>query len=288
MLDVNAFAIIGGDKRQLATAESILDDGYKVYVAGFEKLELKKEIVKTTITDAIKKSNYIILPLPTVLKNNYLNAPYSNLQINLDDNFARNMFDKKVFCGNTEKLIPTSKIWNKIKLYDYSKKEEFAINNAVPTAEGAIEIAMRECEFTINNSQCLVTGFGRIGKILSKMLYGIGAKVTVSARNINDLSWINLLGYNAISIKELPFIKKKFDIIFNTIPALIFDEHILSKIGQKSIIIDLASMPGGVDFESAALLNIKTIRALALPGKVAPKTAGEIIKKIIYRLIKEG
>ena len=71
-------------------------------------------------------------------------------------------------------------------------------------------------------------------------------------------------------------------------PALIFDEHILSKIGQKSIIIDLASMPGGVDFESAAPLDIKTIRALALPGKVAPKTAGEIIKKIIYRLIKEG
>ena len=288
MLDINTFAIIGGDKRQIATAESILDDGYNVYVAGFENLELKKEITKTTIKNAIKKSNYIILPLPTVLKNNYLNAPYSNLQINLDDNFAQNMYNKKVFCGNIEKLISTSKVWNNIKLYDYSKQEEFAINNAVPTAEGAIEIAMREHEYTLNGSQCLVAGFGRIGKILSKMLYGIGAKVTVSARNINDLSWINLLGYNAISIKELPFIKKKFDIIFNTIPALIFDEHILSKIGQNSIIIDLASMPGGVDFEAAEQLNIKAIRALALPGKVAPKTAGEIIKKTIYRLIKEG
>lgn len=287
MIEIDNFAVIGGDKRQVAMAHSILSDGYNVYAAGFQKIELKRGIIKTSIEDAINKCRYIVLPLPVLVKKAYLNAPYADEQIKVDDKFAELMYGKKVFCGMADKLINTSSKWKDISLYDYSKREEFAVNNAVPTAEGAIEIAMNEYDGTINGSRCLVAGFGRIGKVLCKMLNGIGAKVTVSARKPEDLAWINLLGYKSILTSDICKYNE-YDIIFNTIPDMIFDAHTLAKSASNAVVIDLASAPGGVDFNAAKRLRINAISALSLPGKVAPKSAGEIIKNTIYNMIEEG
>ena len=57
---------------------------------------------------------------------------------------------------------------------------------------------MREFPGTINGARCLVTGFGRIGKVLAVMLRGLGADVTVSARKAQDLAWIELFGCRAV------------------------------------------------------------------------------------------
>ena len=51
------------------------------------------------------------------------------------------------------------------------------------------------------------------------------------------------------------------------------------------IIIELASNPGGVDFEKANELDLNVIKALGLPGKVAPYTAAKYIKKVIKKII---
>lgn len=287
MIDIDNFGVIGGDKRQIAMAKSILSDGYNVYTSGFEKINLETGIIKSKIDEVILKCKYIILPLPTTTKDFYLNAPYADEKIKIDDAFARRMYGKKVFCGMSDKLIPTSSIWQDINLYDYSKREEFAVNNAVPTAEGAIEIAMHEYSGTINGSRCLVAGFGRIGKVLCKMLNGLGAKVTVSARKPKDLAWINILGYESILTSDICN-ENEYDIIFNTIPSIVFDAHTLAKSAQKAIVIDLASYPGGVDLNAAKRLKVNVISALSLPGKVAPKAAGEIIKNTIYNMIEEG
>ena len=290
MSDIDTFAIIGGDKRQVAMAESILSDGYNVCTVGFENIKLKNDIPKTSLKDAVKISDYIVLPVPATTPDGYLNAPYSNSQIAVDDAFTKIMFDKKIFCAKAEDLITASPIFSNMRLYDYSKREEFAVNNAIPTAEGAIQIAMQEYSGTINSSRCLVAGFGRIGKVLSKMLKGIGAKVTASARKPKDIAWINLLGYSAMLTDSLANPKLDnidFDIIFNTIPSLIFNADALAKLPQNALLIDLASLPGGVDFDVARKIKIKAIQALALPGKVAPKSAGEIIKNTVYNMIEE-
>ena len=68
---------------------------------------------------------------------------------------------------------------------------------------------------------------------------------------------------------------------------MIFDAHTLARIAQNAIVIDLASMPGGVDLRSAERLGIKTVHALSLPGKVAPKASGIIIKNAVYNIIRE-
>lgn len=171
------------------------------------------------------------------------------------------------------------------------QNEPLTIANAISTAEGALQIAMEETDITIHNSKILILGFGRIGKILSKDLQLLGAKVTCEARKEEDIAWIKAYGYEALNLNELNKncdVLNKFDIIFNTIPHLILDEEKLKKVNKNVTIIDLASKPGGVDFEMCGKLGIKNKWALALPGKVAPVTSAKYIKEEIYKIIERN
>lgn len=161
------------------------------------------------------------------------------------------------------------------------------IPNAVPTAEGAIEIAIAETPFTIHGSKSLVLGYGKIGKILSKDLYALGAQTYVEARKYADLAMIEGHGYEPLPLDNLKDHIHEFDIIFNTIPSLILDDEILTKVKKDALIIDLASKPGGIDFDAAKAYGLKVIWALSLPGKIAPVSSGAIIKDTIMNIIKE-
>lgn len=286
MIDINSFGVLGGDKRQIALAESIAADGYLVYAVGFDNIEFSEDVKKSSLIEAVQKCQNIILPLPVTNDGKYLNMAYSDHKVVLDSEFAELMRSRQVFGGMMGKLYQTSEVWESIDTYDYYTREEFAVHNAVPTAEGAIEIAMHEYQGTISGSHCLVVGFGRVAKVLSWMLRGIGADVTVSARKQSDLAWIKSYGYEPVTTEEICE-KEPYDIIFNTAPAMIFNRRLLSKFRSNPLMIDLSSMPGGVDFEAAAKLGLKVIHALSLPGKVAPKKAGEIIKNTIYNIMEE-
>ena len=140
---------------------------------------------------------------------------------------------------------------------------------------------------TLHDCKALILGFGRIGKILAKMLQGLGVKVFVEARKYSDIAWIKSYGYKPVYINELGDYLGKMDVIFNTIPHIVLDANMLGKLKNDCLIIDLASKPGGVDFERAKGMGIKVIWALSLPGKVAPITAAKFIKETIYNILEE-
>lgn len=119
------------------------------------------------------------------------------------------------------------------------------------------------------------------------MLFGLGAQTYVEARKYADLAMIEGHGYEPLALGELKSRIGEFDIIFNTVPSLILDEEVLKNARKDSLIIDLASKPGGVDFDAAKDLGLRVIWALSLPGKVAPVTSGTIIKDTIMNIIKE-
>ena len=141
-------------------------------------------------------------------------------------------------------------------------------DNAIPTAEGAINIAMQEIPGMISNSKVLIMGYGRIGKFLAHKLYGLHAQIYISARKHKDLAWIEAFGYTGMAYGEIDEHLYKFDAVFNTVPSLLLDERRLSKIKKDCVIIDLASNPGGVDFISAKNIGCNVIWALSLPIKV--------------------
>lgn len=282
----SSFAVIGGDKRQLYAAKSIADDGYSVMLSGFDNVIGTGGLKVTDAVTAALNSRIIILPLPSVKNGSAINAPFSEKPIHFDDKLLSAAEGKIIFCGMKNKLLSAVPALSGEKIYDYFDREELAAKNAVPTAEGAIEIAMRRYDGTINNSRCLVCGYGRIGKVLSQMLKGLGADVTVSARKSSDIAWIEINGYKAVNTSRLKEYSG-FDLIFNTVPSMVLDSVVLAHTAQDSIVIDLASSPGGVDFAAARRLQIEAVQALSLPGKVAPKTSGEIIKNTIYNMLEE-
>ena len=278
-------SVIGGDLRQLTLAKMLSQEGYLVSVYGFGKDSLsenynaEKDIQKAVCADVI------ILPVPVTLDSKKLNAPFHEETIALKELSDIIKKDSLVLGGRISKEVYD--LFEGYKIIDYYKREELMIKNAVPTAEGAIEIAMGETPVTISDSKCLVVGYGRIGKVLSRLLQGLGADVYVSARKYSDLAWADVWGYRAIHNDEIKDCIQKQDVIFNTVPALILDEDILKRINPDSVIIDLASKPGGVDFQKAKDLGLKVIWALSLPGKCAPITSGKIIKETITNILKE-
>ena len=92
----------------------------------------------------------------------------------------------------------------------------------------------------------------------------------MEARKYADLAMIEGHGYEPLPLDNLKEHIHEFDIIFNTIPSLILDDEILTKVKKDALIIDLASKPGGIDFDAAKSYGLKVIWALSLPGKIAP------------------
>ena len=280
-----SFAIIGGDKRQLYCARSIADDGYEVVLGGLDKVLSMRAVGLLSCEDAIKSADVIILPLPSVDADGYIPASFSDKKTELEK-IAPLLLGKRVFCSMQEKVCSIAPFLNTPLLSDYFKREDFVLSNAYVTAEGAIKIAMEKYEGTLNGARILVCGFGRIGKALVRLLSAFHPKLTVSARNSRDLSEIRMLGAEAVRTEEL-YSHEDFDIIFSTVPALIFRPELMAKISPEALLIDLASGSGSVDSEAAKRLNIDYVHALSLPGKSSPKTAGEIIKDTVYTILEE-
>lgn len=282
------FAIIGGDRRLLFLANILADEGFMVNTYGIECNELKYTVnKKDNLKDAIDSVDVVIGPMPCSSDGETINCTYFDEKIYLKEVFKLMNKTQLFFAGFiNEKVKQTAHAYN-VFLNDYLEREELAVLNCISTAEGAIQIAMEELPITLHGSKCLILGFGRIGKILSKMLHGIGANVFVEARKHSDIAWIKSYGYSDINLDNLENRLGEFDIIFNTIPVVILNANLLSKLKKDCFIIDLASKPGGVDFEAAKTMGIKTNWALSLPGKVAPYTSAQIIKDTICNIIDE-
>lgn len=275
-------AFIGGDKRQLYAAKALLKQGYTVYLVGFDKLKHSGELHITDFDTALKKAEIFIFPV-TGVRGTAVPCNYSENEIILADNLLEQLKSKIVFCGKSDSLQCLS---SELRINDYLRREEFAVANALPTAEGAVQIAMEQYQGTIFGSRCLVVGYGRIGKILSRMLRALNGDVTVSARKADHFRYIQADGNKAMKTQDIDSLEN-FDIVFNTVPKLVVDKQVLAKTNSETLIIDLASLPGGVDFDTAEKLGVKAIHALSLPGKCSPKAAGEIISDTILDMIKE-
>ena len=263
-----AFAVIGGDQRNIILAEALQADGNMVYTYGFENARLAENIIKSNdIYSAVGKSEYIIGPIPFTNDKKNVEAPFHAGKIAINKLISAMTPGKKLIAGRIDDNVYHLAAAGDVITIDILKREDMAVLNAIPTAEGAIQIAMEESAVTINGSNCYVLGYGRIGKILSNMLKGLGANVSCYARKNTDLAWIQAYGYKARHINKLKDEVQEAQFIFNTIPSLILNKDILKKVNRDTLIIDVASKPGGVDFETAYELDIRAIHALSLPGR---------------------
>ena len=230
----------------------------------------------------------LIFPIPYKNKYGYINIPSSPQSIVLEKVMKKVKPGTLIILGKADEDFKQQAGEKEVPFFDIFEEESFSILNAIPTAEGAIQRAMEKADITLHGANVLVLGYGRIGKSLARMLKGIGAKVTVEARKQEDLAWIYDNGYNGVHLDQLDEVLSIQHIIFNTIPHLVLTRERLMKVNKDAVIIDLASSPGGTDFEAAKELGIKASIELSLPGIVAPRTAGEIIYFVINNLVEKA
>ena len=165
-----------------------------------------------------------------------------------------------------------------VELVDYFAREELILCNAIPTAEGCIGILMAERTRTLWNSAILLAGFGPVGQALGVRLAALGAQVTVAARRPAQ---------RAVDLARLEQAAPAFDTVVNTIPAPVLTEAVLAALRPGSLIVDLASKPGGTDFAAARRLGHRAIHALSLPTACAPETAGEALARTVCEILAE-
>ena len=282
------FAIVGGDMRQCHLAELLAADGHSVHAYALDKHSFSPAVERMVDLNGLRdKYDCIVLPLPIESESGLLNTPLSENSYLLEDIFNLFRVGQTVVAGKIPHNLFEKAGRLGIILFDYLEREEFSVANAIPSAEGAIQIAMEELPITLKQAKCLVLGFGRIGKLLAHYLQGFGGEVYVSARKYSDLEWISAYGYTPLHSNKLRGELCDFDVVFNTVPSQILSSPLLAELKDTCLVLDLASQPGGIDFATAKKLGIKTIWALSLPAKAAPVTAGTIIKNTIYNIIDE-
>ena len=174
-----------------------------------------------------------------------------------------------------------------VELVDYYARPELAIYNAIPTAEGCIGILMKERSRTLWGSSILLTGFGPVGQALGVRLAALGAQVTVAARRPAQRAQAESLGMQGAELARLARLAPAFDTVVNTIPAPVLTEAVLAALRPGSLIVDLASKPGGTDFAAARRLGHRAIHALSLPAACAPETAGEALARTVCEILAE-
>jgi len=278
------FWVVGGDPRQDILARALAEDGHSVHTFALGP-DADPTLAAKDLT-GIGEAQCVVLPLPA-LEGNLVNAPRAPEPLPLSRLLEALAPGQLLLAGMADQRLTAEAERRGLLLRDYFTREELAVANAVPTSEGAIQIAMEELPITLHGARCLVVGYGRLGKVLARQLRGLGAQVSVAARSCTDLAWAQVWSYGLERSDQLTGWLCGYDLIVNTVPAPILGREALADLKPGCLVIDLASKPGGVDFAAAADLGVKAIWALSLPGKTAPVTAGLAIKNTIYNILSE-
>lgn len=248
------FFVPGEDKRQMYLAKMLQKNGHEV---------VRKE-------DEAGGCNAILLPVPSTA--NELNKIHSQLKMG-----------QIVYGCNFPAQLQKECEGRGIRFIDYMKEEGVANRNAVPTAEGAIASALQLGKTCIQDSKALVIGYGICGAVLADKLLEWKAKVSVVDRKEVKRQCAKSYGCEAISFEQLDDRIGKYDWIFNTVPALVLEKKQLEHVKNDVVVIDIASSPGGVDFDYCRTKNINAKLCLGLPGKYAPKSSAGILMEVIKK-----
>lgn len=279
---MKSFLFLGGDLRMLFAAR-YLNRYHSCFVKGFENAPSRFDFLP--VAREGMKFDCIVLPLPASTDGETIVSPFSAEPLPFSEIARLAQKGGHIYTSKSFPRLDSVCADCSLSQFNYFTREELQVMNAVPTAEGAIHIAISELEETIFGSNILVTGLGRIGKALSRLLTGMGAKVTVAVRKPSDCAYASQLGCCGVMLGSDEFIRavRSCCLSFNTVPVQIYSDELLHEFKRDAVLIDLASSPCAPEKSD----GVKIIRALSLPGKYSPKSAGQIIGQTLENMLLE-
>lgn len=281
---------IGGDARYLEVIKYMGKKNFNILLAGFDHLDFTEKNIQQI---SLKNTDFahidvIILPVGGINKAKEVRTEYSNHELILTEKLiSRTPAHCVIYTGISTPELDQVADFSKRKVIPLFQKDEVAIMNSIPTAEGTLKIAIEETNTTIHGADVIVLGFGRIGFTIAQLFHSVGAEVSIGIRRAADAARARQMGIKPVMLNNLSECIKSYQICINTIPQLLLSAEVIQQMNKSSLIIDLASHPGGTDFSYAEKKGIRTIHALGLPGKTAPVTAGKIIAEALLHSITE-
>ncbi|MBY7143618.1 dipicolinic acid synthetase subunit A [Virgibacillus sp. NKC19-3] len=285
-------AVIGGDERYLELIRQLnMLPETTIILVGFDNLEQGFMGLTQMEVDELEleKLDAVVLPITGTDEKGGVETVFSDHPIQLSKQWFKQL--KKtalIFTGITNDYLSTVTKEANISLIPLLDRDDVAIYNSIPTAEGAIMMAIEHTDYTIHSSRVNVVGFGRVGNTVANKFAALGAKVSVSASSIKELARITEMGLTAVPLADLPAYTNECDLLINTIPARVVTKDSIQNLPPHALIVDLASNPGGTDFVYAKQRGITAILSRSLPGIVAPKTAGRILADVIKQSVVKG
>ena len=275
--------IVGGDKRQKYLKEYLVESGFDVSSYGLFDWDDDTDKLKGMIGE----DSVVILPLPATRNDKTIFMPFSKKEISIDRLFSFLGSKNLVFGGIIKGELLSRLREGDIPYYDYYD-QTFIEKNAVLTSFGALKILLEHIDFALPMGKYAVTGYGKVAKETVSLLKSLSCDVTVFARNPSQREDAIIKGCKAEPLTSLSRLSGEFDIVINTVTAHIIHEETIANMKKECKIIELASAPFGLDFDLARKHSVDVVKAIGLPGKYTPKSAGEIIgKKICNTMQKE-
>ncbi len=288
MKEIYQMAVLGGDSRMCALCRFLEREGHRV-----KAYAVPHSSSADDAETAMDGQDILILPLPASRDGVRLFAPelagLSRRLSSIADAFSGRL----VLGGRLPSAFSEMLLARGIRVIDYYESEILQLKNALPSAEGAISLAMRELPVTLDGATAGVIGYGRIGSLLAQKLEALGCRVKVFARRPLVLAAIGLAHHIPIPLEKDDGYRALLEglqdcrVVFNTVPTPILTEENLSAVPKSCLLIDLASPPGGIRIPAAEALGRRAIWATALPGKYAPETAGELLGESILSLLDD-
>lgn len=294
MNETTTLAFLGGDRRTEQAANILLAAGYSVFQIGVKAREGGEEddiassaceSVVEVLRQALREAQVVIFPTPASLNDRMVNAPQASEAL-LWSEIREKLTSAHHLIGG--KLPPG---WRRdaeavgARVTDLTDSDRLARKNALPTAEGALAIALQSMPVTLRGAKTVLIGYGRCAASLAPMLLALGSQVTVCARREEARERARTIGCDAIDFDMLADACAQADFICNTVPDRVMGERELSVCRKEVLLLDLASKPGGVDRGAAQRFGISVIWALGLPGKVAPLSAGRYLAEEIEAIL---
>lgn len=283
-------AFIGGDSRQKEVVQTFLEMNAEVSLIGFDQIndEKMQKACRTLSPEVLSELDALILPISGTDDHGWVESDFSTHRIRLQKEHIQSLPERcPIFTGIHRPYLTHLCTDAPNAVISILDRDEIAIYNSIPTVEGALMMAIEHTDITIHGAQVVVLGFGRTGITLSRTLHGLGAHVSVGARSTDQMARITEMGMRPFHTDHITHHVTQTDMLFNTIPSLVIDPPVLNAMPNHTFILDLASKPGGTDFAHAEKNGLNAVLAPGLPGKVAPKTAGRILAKVLPRLVKE-
>lgn len=264
------YCIIGGDLRQRYLAAEFENNGYHINTFGVCGIP-----DDSSLKERIDHSDILILPIPFSKDRRTV---FSNTgDINISELLSLLNSHHILYGGCFYEAFRNKCQEKGVAFIDFMDDDTFELNNSIATAEGAIAEAIAHSDINIHASRCLVLGYGKCGSAISDRLKSLNARVTICARKKSQQLLAYESGHFYMNFHQLSKNVSDYDFIFNTIPSLVLTENILNNVHKDTTIIDIASKPGGTDFDACKSLGINARLCLGLPGKYSPKTSAKII-----------